>query len=131
MCIFHIILVGIPSSLILFVIQPSRGGGEGEYLTDKIASTTKQVTSKKVSSQAKVKDFSIPYSFFLFSRYSNFGFWTAFWFTESVMLLWVLVSIWWDRVHLFLNISFEPQRIRYQTWPVDRYDRGQCFSGIF
>ena len=40
MCIFHIILVGIPSSLILSVIQPSRGVGKGEYLTDKIAATT-------------------------------------------------------------------------------------------
>ena len=32
MCIFQIILVGIPSNFILSVIQPSRGGGEGEYL---------------------------------------------------------------------------------------------------
>ena len=35
MRIFHIILVGIPSSLILL------GVGKGEYLTDKIAATAK------------------------------------------------------------------------------------------
>ena len=31
----------------------------------------------------------------------------------------------------FLKISFEPQLIKSQTWPIDRYRQEQEFSGIF
>ena len=63
-----------------------------------------------------------------FKNTQVFVFLTTPWFTKSVVSWWVLVH---ETGGIFEYIFWTKTHQVYQTWSIDRYMKGQQFSGIF
>ena len=83
----------------------------------------KTITPQNVLSGVQVKNFFISQKNYVpFSRYSHF---CIFKHTMIYQICDVMMSIVHETESALLNISFEPQLFKSQTWPADRFKHGQ------